>query len=68
MYDEQAWYQVDWSKIDSLDKIVALLKALDPRFTESHIEFQNIKHLLVKTESTFLVIPVGMDGVERADN
>ena len=44
------WYEVDWDKVQTIEDMKLLLKAIDMKLTIKNRYFDEIQHLLVKSE------------------
>jgi hypothetical protein len=48
--DKQSdWYRVDWDRL-TFNDLIRIMRALDPRFSNNHPQFNSIEDLLIKDE------------------
>jgi hypothetical protein len=40
------WYSIDWDKVNTIDDIRRIIKAVDIKIADDHKDFQNLKYLL----------------------
>jgi ribosomal protein S1 len=45
--DNVEWYEMDWSKINTIESLVEVMQAIDIKVSNIHPKFEKIKHLLV---------------------
>lgn len=44
--DENKWCYIDFDKVNSLEDVIKILKALDVSFTKNHVEKHGIENLI----------------------
>jgi hypothetical protein len=40
------WYSIDWDKVDTINDIKRIIKAVDIKIADDHKDFQNLKYFL----------------------
>jgi hypothetical protein len=42
----QKWYSIDWDKVNTINDIKCIIKAVDIKIADDHKDFQNLKYFL----------------------
>ena len=56
------WYSIDWDKVDTINDIKRIIKAVDIKIADDHKDFQNLKHFLGEEDRSMEMTPVTIEG------